>query len=208
MAETPPKRAAARRKASAAPWAIALGLIAGTAAAAAWFFVQQGAKMGTPDLTEAANCLGQGDLDCAEADYRAWLAKHPDDASANSMMAIALSRDGKDKDALAYFQRAEQLGVATYDFDETYADALRRLGDVDQAIRLDQAALAIRPMLTKVRATLADELVARGRAPEALKLLESYDKDLTDNGRPAIFTAQIAKIRAQTAPSPANAAAR
>jgi predicted Zn-dependent protease len=209
MSDTPgAARLRPRRGGSYAPWAIGLGALAGTVAAVIWFLVLQGPKMGTPDLAEASDCMGQGDLDCAEADFRAWLVRHPDDASANSLMAIALSRDGKDKEALPYFQRSVQLGVATYDFDETYAGSLRKLGDIDGAIRLDQAALAIRPDLKDVRARLADELVSRGRAAEALTLLQSYDSDLTSNYRQPVFTAQIAKIRAQMAQgTPASTAA-
>jgi len=179
--------------------------VAGTAVAVGVFLFLQAPKVGTPDMSEAADCLGQGDLDCAEADYRAVLIKHPDDPSANSLMAIALSRDSKDKEAIPYFKQAIALGVATYDFDETYATSLRKLGDVDGAIRLDYAALSIRPSLKDVRARLADELVARGRGPEALALLQSYDKDLVDNYRAPIFTAQIARIRSQIGHAPANA---
>jgi len=187
-------------------WAILLGGVAGTAVAVGVFLLLHSPKIGTADMGDAADCLGQGDLDCAEADYRAVLIKHPDDQSANSLMAIALSRDGKDKEAIPYFQHAIALGVSTYDFDETYAGSLRKLGDLDGAIREDYAALAIRPSLKDVRAKLADELVARGRSQEALTLLQSYDKDLTDNYRAPVFTAQIAKIQAGLGATPANAA--
>jgi tetratricopeptide (TPR) repeat protein len=179
-------------------WAIAVGLLAGTAVAVAWFVLQHGGpRMGAPDQAEAAACLSDGDLDCAEADYRAWLAKHPDDAGANAQLALALSRDGKDKEALPYFQRAVQLGPVTYGFDETYAASLRKVGDLDGAIRLDQAALDLRPMLKDLRARLADELAARGRYAEAIALLASFDKAQTDNYNHPVFTAQIARLRAQ-----------
>jgi Flp pilus assembly protein TadD len=187
-------------------WAILLGGLAGTAVAVGVFLYLHSPKLGTPDLGEAADCLGQGDLDCAEADYRAYLIKHPDDPSANSLMAIALARDGKDKEAIPYFKQAIALGVATYDFDESYAGSLRKTGDLDGAIREDYAALAIRPSLKDVRARLADELVARGRGQEALSLLQSYDKDLTDNYRAPVFTAQIARIQAGLGAAPANVA--
>jgi predicted Zn-dependent protease len=185
------------------PWAIALGLLAGTAVAVAVVIVQHSPKIGNADLGDASECMSQGDLGCAEADFRAWLIKHPDDASANSMMAISLSRDAKDKEALPYFKHAIALGVKTYDFYESYAASLRKVGDIDGAIPMDQAALAIRPSLNQIRATLADELASRGRGPEALKLLQDYDKDQVANYGKPVFTAQIAKIEAEMAAAPA-----
>jgi tetratricopeptide (TPR) repeat protein len=184
-------------------WAILLGGAAGTAIAVGAFLLIQSHNAGTPDMGEAADCLGQGNLQCAEADYRAVLAKQPDDPSANSLLAIALARDDKDREAIPYFKRALALGVTTYDFYETYGASLRKLGDLDGAIGMDEAALKLRPTLNDIRARLADELVQRGRGPEALALLQSYDKDLTDNYRPPAFTAQIARIQAQIGHGPA-----
>src|SRR5580692_10837827 len=78
-------------------WAMLLGGAAGTAIAVGAFVLIQSHGAGTPDMNEAADCLGQGNFQCAEADYRAVLARQPDDPSANSLLAIALARDDKDR---------------------------------------------------------------------------------------------------------------
>jgi predicted Zn-dependent protease len=188
-------------------WAIIAGVAAVAAAAGIWFLTQQkGPSAGTPDPGEAAACFAGGDLECAEADYRGLLAKHPDDPDANQQLALTLAREGKDKDALAYFQHAVQLGPVSYGFDEKYAASLRKLGDLDGAIRLDQAALDLRPMLNDIRARLADEMAQAGRYPDAIALLAAYDKEQTDNYNHPVFTAQIAKLQAQMANAPTNAA--
>jgi predicted Zn-dependent protease len=192
------------RRTSLVPWAVALGLLAGTGVAVTVVVLQHSPKIGTADLGDATDCMSQGDLDCAEADFRAWLIKHPDDPGANSMMAISLSRDDKDKEALPYFKHAIAVGVRTYDFYETYATSLRKVGDIDGAIPMDQAALALRPSLNRIRATLADELASLGRGAEALKLLQDYDKDVVANYGHPVFTAQIAKIQAEMGTAATN----
>jgi tetratricopeptide (TPR) repeat protein len=186
-------------------WAIIAG-VAAVAAATGSGCSQKGPAVGTPDVDEAAACFASGDLECAEADYRAWLATHPDDQGANQQMALTLSREGKDKDALPFFQHAVQLGPVTYTFDEKYAASLRKTGDLDGAIRLDQAALDLRPMLNDIRARLADEMAEAGRYPDAIVLLATYDKAQTDNYNHPFFTAQIAKLQSEMAAAPANAA--
>jgi predicted aspartyl protease len=177
----------------------ALGL-----AAAVGFFVYRpmdhvwgvtAAQQGTPSLSEAQHCLEARDLDCAEADYRAYLARYPDDPKANGTLAILLTQDGRHKAAIPYYRKAIAEGVATYDLYANFAVSLDATGRLDEAIAMNQAALRIDPRLVDVRGSLANQLVRKGRTQEAITLLESFDQQLDEEGQPPYFTAQIRQIR-------------
>ena len=156
------------------------------------------APEGRPSLGEARTCWQDHDFACAEADYRAYLAKYPNDASTNAAVAIILTQDGQHKEALPYYKRAIALGVATYDTYAGYAVSLNATGDIDDAIRYNYAALKLVPSLVDVRGALADQLVKKGHKDEALNLLESFDQTLEDRGQAPYFQSQIDQIRAGT----------
>lgn len=152
---------------------------------------------GIPSMSEVKRCLRQQDYPCAEADLIAYAKKYPNDSNAVALLAITLTQDGRHKESLYYYKKADAMGVATYDFYANWAKSLDAAGYTDEAIQKNQAALKIVPQLVDVRGALADELVKRGRPKEALEVLDSFDRELEDEGRPAYFTAQRDRIRMQ-----------
>jgi clan AA aspartic protease (TIGR02281 family) len=150
---------------------------------------------GVASMGEAERCLRDRDLPCAEADLLAYLKQYPNDAHANALLAITLTQDGRHREALVYYRKAESLGVDTYDFYAGYAKSLDATGDIDGAIEKNRAALKIVPRLVDVRGALADELVRKGRGKEAVELLESFDRQLESEGYQPYFAEQIARIK-------------
>jgi predicted aspartyl protease len=186
------------------PYFLIAAAIVVAAAVGGWFYLNpptvNGERpwtlpTGIPSMSEAAMCQRDGDLPCAEADLIAYTRKYPTEAKAFAMLAILLTQDGRHKEALYYYQKAEGMGVGTYDFDAGYARSLDATGHIDAAMTRNQAALALYPTLVDVRESLANELVRKGRGKEALDLLESFDRQLEDEGHPAYFTAQIRQIK-------------
>jgi len=161
---------------------------------------------GNPSLGEAQACLQEGNFSCAEADYYAYLQRYPNDSTANAQLAIALTQDGRHKEALPFYKHAGQLGVATYDYYAGYATSLDKTGRTDEAIKMNYAALKLVPQLVDVRGALADELARKGRKDEALNLLESFDQSLVDQGHAPYFTSQIARLKGATADQSETAA--
>lgn len=164
-------------------------------------------ELGTASLSEARHCYEAGDLACAEADYRAYIAKYPDDPKANATLAIMLTRDGRHKEALPFYRKALAVGATTYDVYANYAVSLEATGQIDEAIKMNQAALQIVPQLVDVRGSLANELVRKGRYREALTLLEGFDQQLIERGENPYFTTQIAQIREKMGAPASDAAA-
>jgi clan AA aspartic protease (TIGR02281 family) len=152
---------------------------------------------GIPSMSEVQRCLREQDTPCAEADLIAYTKKYPNDSHAVALLAITLTQDGRHKESLYYYKKADAMGVVTYDFYANWAKSLDATGNTDEAIQKNQAALKIVPRLVDVRGALADELVKRGRPKEALDLLDSFDHQLEDEGQPAYFTAQRDRIRMQ-----------
>ena len=153
---------------------------------------------GVPSLSAAEACYQDHDYACTEADYEAYLQKYPNDAQTNARLALVLTHDGRHKEALPYYRKAENLGgVATYDFYAGYAQSLEATGDIDGAIEKNRASLKIVPTLVYVRGSLANELVRKGKRQEAIELLESFDRTLEDEGQQPYFTSQIEQIKAQ-----------
>jgi len=150
---------------------------------------------GLPSMSEALSCQRDGDLPCAEADLVAYTKKYPGDSKAFAMLAILLTQDGRHKESIYYYQKAESMGVGTYDLDAGYAKSLDATGHLDAAMAKNQAALNLYPTLVDVRGALADELVRKGRGKEALNLLVDFDRQLEAEGQPAYFAAQIRQIK-------------
>ena len=151
---------------------------------------------GTASLGEAMDCLEQRNFACAEADFQAYLVKYPKDGQITARFAMTLTQDGQHERAISYYKRAQALGVDTYDFDAGYARSLGATGRLDDAIAMNRSALQIAPTLVDVRGALADELARKGRVPEALDLLQSFDQTLEDEGQPPYFEAKINQIKA------------
>ncbi|MBS0297759.1 MAG: retroviral-like aspartic protease family protein [Proteobacteria bacterium] len=192
-----------RRKGGFNPGLLVVALVAILGAVGGWVYLKYGARViplnalpeGHASVAEAKACLRDEDLACAEADYIAYLKKYPNDADANAVLAITLTKDGRHKEALPYYRKAQSLGVSTYDFWASYAISLDATGDLDGAIAANQASLKIVPRLVDVRGSLANQLVRKGKKQEALELLESFDRSLVDQGSTPYFTDQIARIK-------------
>ncbi len=194
---------------------IILATVAVLGGGGAYAILKYGAKVvpaaylpdGVPSLTHAERCLRDGNIMCAEADYIAYLKLYPDDTKANALLAMVMTEDGRHKESLKYYKKAVSLGAATYDFHAHHAKTLEATGDIEGAIRANYAALDIAPSLVDVRGALADQLVRKGRAQEALNLLETFDRSLEDQGHPAYFPARIAAIKQRLGGAAAQAAA-
>jgi aspartyl protease family protein len=146
-------------------------------------------------MSEAQDCIHSADLACAEADMLAYLKKYPNDARATAQLAIVLTEDGRHKEALYYYKKAERMNVATYDFYAGYAKTLDAMGDTDGAIAKNRAALKLVPSLVDVRGALANQLARKGRNQEALDLLTSFDDQLQAQGYPPYFAEQIRTMK-------------
>jgi clan AA aspartic protease (TIGR02281 family) len=153
-------------------------------------------------------CEHDGDLPCAQETLEALLRKQPDDAIARAHLGLVMTHRDDDAHAVIEFKRAIDSGEGTYDLFAWYADALARLGRSDEAIEWSYRSLSLVPNLVDVRGKLARLLVARGRAYEALSLLESFDANAVAKGHDAYFEGQrIAIESALAAPLPAGGAA-
>ena len=155
------------------------------------------AFMGTPSVAAAKTCLKQGDFNCAEADYRDYLKKYPNDVRALQVLAITLTIDGQHSEAIPYYKRALSLGPGTYDLYANYALSLNNVGQVDQSMEMNRAALRIDPRLADVTGALANQLVRKGRPQEALDLLEAFDRPSEDGGQTGYFDDQVSEIKAK-----------
>ncbi len=150
---------------------------------------------GVPSVSEARACWRSGDLGCAEADYLAYLKRYPNDLHANASLALILTEDGRHREALPYYKKALDGGESTYDLQAGYARSLEATGDLDGAIKANRASLELVPQLVDVRGALARQLVKKGKAQEAVDLLESFDHDLVEKGEQPYFAAQIREIK-------------
>lgn len=158
-------------------------------------------------LEDGDQCFADRNWNCAAANYNGYLQTYPDDPAVNAKLAIARTRAGHHREAVPFYRRAEDLGVATFDMYAGYAISLEATGDLDGAIRANERALEAVPSLVDVRGSLAAQLVRRGEPEEALALLEEFDAYLRENGENPYFTAQIAGIREQMARTPQAAQA-
>jgi clan AA aspartic protease (TIGR02281 family) len=152
-------------------------------------------------------CERSGDLPCAQETLEALLRKQPDDAIARAHLGLVMTHRDDDAHAVVEFKRAIDSGEGTYDLFAWYADALARLGRSDEAIEWSYRSLSLVPNLVDVRGKLARLLVARGRAYEALSLLESFDANALAKGHEAYFEGQRIAIESALAAPPAGGAA-
>ena len=147
----------------------------------------------------AEDCYQRQDYACARANYAGYLKQYPNDTHAMAMLAFSLTRAGKHREALPYYQKVVAAGIGTYDLFANYALSLDATGDLDGAIKRNRQALEAVPNLVDVRGDLAQQLVRQGKRAEALELLQSFDRQLVKKGEIPYFTAQIAAIKEQSA---------
>jgi predicted aspartyl protease len=150
---------------------------------------------GQPSMSEVKRCLRQQDYPCAEADILAYTKKYPKDGDATALLATTLTEDGRHEDALRFYAKAEAMGVSNPQFEAGYAKSLEARGDLDGAIKKNQAVLKQYPYAAPLRGQVADELVRAGRGKEALGVLQDFDRLLADRGFPPMYAAKIRQIQ-------------
>lgn len=146
-------------------------------------------------LEDGDTCFAQRNWNCAAANFHGYLKTYPNDPAVNAKAGIAYTRAGHHREAVPFYKYAESLGVITYDMYAGYAISLDATGDLDGAIRANRKSLELVPSLVDVRGSLAAQLVRKGQAADAVRLLEEFDTMLRRDGQPPYFTAQIASIK-------------
>jgi clan AA aspartic protease (TIGR02281 family) len=150
-----------------------------------------------------AGCQREGDWACIEGGWTSWLKLHPDDANAMANLGIALNREDRHAEAVVQFKHAIEACEGAYDLFAYYADSLKHVGRVDEAIDWSYKSLSLVPRLVDVRGNLAKMLVAHHRPYEALSLLQSFDAATVATGRPAYFEGERIAIESGLAGQPA-----
>jgi Flp pilus assembly protein TadD len=166
---------------------------------AIWMSLLSACQPAPPEVEPASKdvamtCLQANDLACAEANLRGYLKQYPTDSETTAILAIALTRAGKHREALPFYARAVEAGEATYDLFAFYAKSLDVSGDLAGSMTFNRKSLQIVPSLVDVRGDLARQLVRNGQPKEAIELLRSYDDDLKRQGHPPYFTVQIVGV--------------
>ena len=122
-----------------------------------------------PDLAAAHNGLGEqfaaaGQVDRAEAEFRAALRSEPDLNDAQSNLGHVLAERREFGEAAWYFERAVRRNPKDADTLVNYAVTLMGLNRNDDALRELEAALKIRPDFGLAHLNAADILKAKGDA--------------------------------------------
>ena len=126
------------------------------------------------DLPEPHSNLGiillsSGDREKAEAAFREAIRIQPDYADAQGNLANLLAGKGEFKDARYHFEAALRFEPKNAAVRYNFAVTLGRAGDVDAAQRQLEAAVASNPGLADAHELLANLLMARNRAVEAVR---------------------------------------
>ncbi len=110
----------------------------------------------------------RGDLDGAEALYRAVLAQAPGDADALHMMGVLADQRGDGEVAVALIGRSLAAGPERAFVHANLGNALHRLGRLGEAVASHRRAVALRPDSAPMLGNLAASLLASGEAGEAV----------------------------------------
>jgi len=110
----------------------------------------------------------RGDLDGAEAAYRAVLAQAPGDADALHMMGVLADQRGDGEAAVALIRRAIAAGPERAFVHANLGNALHRLGRLVEAVASHRRAVSLRPDSAPMLGNLAASLLAAGEAGEAV----------------------------------------
>jgi Tfp pilus assembly protein PilF len=135
-----------------------------------------------PDFAVAHNEWGEqlasaGQMDRAEAEFRAALKSEPDLPAAQSNLGHVLAARGDLAQAAWYFERTVRRSPNDADAHANYAATLRGLGRPADALRELDAALKIRPDFGLAHLNAAEILAARGDAAGAHAHLLQAVKD-------------------------------
>ena len=110
----------------------------------------------------------RGDLDGAEALYRAVLSQAPGDADALHMMGVLADQRGDAGAAVVLIGRALAAGPERAFVHANLGNALHRLGRLSEAVASHRRAVALRPDSAPMLGNLAASLLASGEAGEAV----------------------------------------
>jgi tetratricopeptide (TPR) repeat protein len=110
------------------------------------------------------------------AQWRAWVAAHPDDAQGWVSLGHALWTAGEQADALAALEQALVVDPANPDAHNNLGNAALELGDQEGALAHYRAAVEASPDHVKAYYNLGNACVATGRTTEAI---EHFQRALT-----------------------------
>jgi putative PEP-CTERM system TPR-repeat lipoprotein len=102
---------------------------------------------------------------------KAWLLKHPDDATVQRYTADALLASGRYNEAAQLYEAALKASPRDYRLLNNLADALLKSGDA-RAIDFAQQAYQIEPGNAVVLTTFGSVLLGRGKLAEAIQILQ------------------------------------
>jgi predicted aspartyl protease len=135
-------------------------------------------------------CLKVQDYACAHKNYEQYLRLRPDDTTIIVNLGQVMAWQDNYRGAITQYEKALDMGEGAYNLFAYYADALTKVGRIDEAIDWSYKALSVVPTLLDVRGNLAKLLVHQKRYYEALSLISSYDASLEAKGETPYFTAQ------------------
>ncbi|MCB0410919.1 MAG: hypothetical protein KDD22_00225 [Bdellovibrionales bacterium] len=124
-------------------------------------------------LRWGAICNSVGNYRCSEKHFRQAYQKAPKNIPALGNLAVALSRENKDQEANASFEKYFQLGGLAYDVMFFYAQHLLKEEKVQDAISWMYRSLSVHTSNQSVANQLLDHLAIEGRYYESLSLAGS-----------------------------------
>jgi protein O-GlcNAc transferase len=129
-----------------------------------------------------------GQLPAAEAALRRALALDPQQARAWFLLGVVLHRGLRWAEALAAYERAQQLGITLPDLAINRGQCLELLGRIDQAIGAYREALAVQPGRAQAWARLAGALAQACRFEEEAAAVQALQGCLA---APAVDAADL-----------------
>lgn len=125
-----------------------------------------------PAIQDALAALQRGDFSAAEKTMRAEVQAHPDDASALTLLGVALDGLGKFQEAAPIHRRAIARAPRSADALNNYANHLGGAGDEEGARKQYLATVAVDPAHFNANVQLARLALKRRKGAEALAYLK------------------------------------
>lgn len=149
----------------------------------------------------AESLVGQEKFEAAVEAFAAYLAKAPDDPESRVQLASLLLDLGREEEALAQLERAQQAGYESVTVLKMRADAHVRRGEWEAATEALSRAVELQPANAALRARLGRVwLERRDFAAAERELLAAFNADpsLTDALRDLVSTFYLAEKYPQT----------
>ena len=141
-----------------------------------------------------------GDLDAADAQFRAALAKNPDHALARRSLGLVLRQKGDTTAAATELRRAATEMPEDPQGRYLLGAVLLKMGDTAGAVAELREAIRLNPMLTEARVTLAQALAKEGQKDAALQQqaeVQRLNAEKADFGRMLVLLDSSAALRAR-----------